>query len=757
MGRRRYRRRVHINPEAARGILVLFFAALAGLLLLSMADLAGAVGRFIQSYASLLFGWDYIFIPFVFLLLCTAALYPDRRYLTAFRVIGLILFFLSFNALVHLLWVKSPSPTQDMLREAGGVVGVLFGRIFENLLGYWGSLLVLILLTLVAALLIFNASLRQVVDAHARLLRPLRALVRRPSFRSREEPGEFNEDENFEEDIVEDIPEETDTGGDDEIKTAKAPSRAKEISALKEQPLTTRVQRKIEIPLDLLEHRNAKAMSGDIEHNKEVVQSTFREFGIDVEMSEVSVGPTVTQYTLRPPRGVKLTRILSLQNDLALALAAHPIRIEAPIPGKSLVGIEVPNQTVATVSLRALLESKEFLKAPSKLAFALGRDVAGEAWVTQLDRMPHLLVAGATGSGKSVCLNAIIVSLLYANGPDELKLIMIDPKRVELTAYEGTPHLLVPPITKVDDAVNALKWTIREMERRLDVLSKFGAKDIKGFNSRSQEKMPYIIVIIDELADLMMSSGREVEASIVRIAQLARATGIHLVIATQRPSVDVITGIIKANFPGRIAFAVASQTDSRTILDMAGAEKLLGRGDMLFTTAELSKPKRLQGAFVSEKEIERVVDFLKHNGTPDYNYSITERARSATLFDGTDEDDELLDEAIHYMISAGKASTSMLQRRLKIGYSRAARIMDILEEKGIIGPQDGAKPREVLVESWPPENVGDTVTTQEREFAEAGLEPEILNEATEASSGKSVEEDDEEEKQDTYEFRGPTT
>jgi S-DNA-T family DNA segregation ATPase FtsK/SpoIIIE len=338
--------------------------------------------------------------------------------------------------------------------------------------------------------------------------------------------------------------------------------------------------------------------------------------------------------------------------------------------------------------------------------------------------------------------------LLYANGPDELKLILVDPKRVELTSYEGAPHLLVPPITKVDDAVNALKWTIREMERRLDVLSRFGAKDIKGFNSRSSEKMPYIVVVIDELADLMMSSGREVESSIVRIAQLARATGIHLVIATQRPSVDVITGIIKANFPGRIAFAVASQTDSRTILDMAGAEKLLGRGDMLFTTAELSKPKRLQGAFVSEKEIERVVDFLKHNGTPDYNYAITERERSATMFDNSSENDDLLDEAIHYMISAGKASTSMLQRRLKIGYSRAARIMDILEEKGIIGPQDGAKPREVLVESWPPENIGETVSTTDRDLEEAGLSESNSEEAEEDIDADVPEEFPEENAQD---------
>ncbi len=722
--RRRYRRKLYINPETIRGIAVLFLFALAGILLLSMAELAGEVGRIVNFYASLLFGWDAFFVPIVLLLIAVVSLYPDKRWLTTFKTIGISLFFLSLNGLINLVALRrTPAPSDADLMGSGGLVGVLFQRIFENALSFWGAVLVLTILIVVSLLLTFNASLRTLVDAHTRVLVPLFGFLRRLGFRDRtvldegedtEEPDEVEEDE--------EVDEETDEEEGGEVRSVKPKSREREISALSETALTTRTHRKIEIPLDLLEHRSNKAKSGDTERNKTIIEETLSEFGIAVEMGAVSVGPTVTQYTMRPPGGVKLTRILSLQNDLALALAAHPIRIEAPIPGKSLVGVEVPNQSVATVSLREILESQEYLKQKSPLAFSLGKDVAGGIWIAELDRMPHLLVAGATGSGKSVCLNAIILSLLYANGPDDLKLILIDPKRVELTSYEGIPHLLVPPITKVDDAVNGLKWTIREMERRLDVLSKFGAKDIKSFNKRSKEQMPYIVVVIDELADLMMSSGREVEAGIVRIAQLARATGIHLVIATQRPSVDVITGTIKANFPGRIAFAVASQTDSRTILDMAGAEKLLGRGDMLFTTAELSKPKRLQGAFVSEGEIEQVVNFLKRSGEPDYNYSVTEREKSGTVFDGGDEDKELMNEAVPYLIRSGKASTSMLQRRLRIGYSRAARLMDALEDKGIIGAQDGARPREVLIDAWPEAEGLESDREEEQETQEEGGE-----------------------------------
>lgn len=750
MGRRRkrrYRRKLYINPETIRGVVVLFIFALAGILLLSIADLAGDIGSIVNYYAALVFGWDYFLVPFVLIMIAALALYPDKRFLTAFKVIGIVLFFLSFNAILNLIKLQEGVVTDAKLQSAGGFLGILLQRLFEQSLGFWGALLILLILVVGSLLLAFNASLRNLIDAHAKVARPVWSGVKRLGFRNRGDDDDDYDDsyEEEEDDELEEIEiDEEDPDEEFSVKRVKSKSRSKDISGLAETALTTRTQRKIEIPLNLLEHRSNKAKAGDVERNKAIIQGTLSEFGIEVEMGEVAIGPTVTQFTMRPPAGVKLTRILSLQNDLALALAAHPIRIEAPIPGKSLVGVEVPNQSVATVSLRQILESKQYLRQKSRLAFGLGKDVAGDIWVAQLDRMPHLLVAGATGSGKSVCLNTIILSLLYANGPDDLKLIMIDPKRVELTGYEGIPHLLIPPITKVEDAVNALKWTIREMERRLDVLSKFGAKDIKSFNKRSKEKMPYIVVVIDELADLMMNSGREVEAGVVRIAQLARATGIHLVIATQRPSVDVITGLIKANFPGRVAFSVASQTDSRTILDMGGAEKLLGRGDMLFTNAEMSKPKRIQGAFVSEQEIEQVVNFLKVNGEPDYNYSVTEREKSGSVFDSTGEDEELMDDAIQYILESGKASTSMLQRRLRIGYSRAARMMDILEDKDIIGPQDGSRPREVLIDSWPPEDeVEETYEVEDEEEEE--IEDEVEVEETEEGEWEDGDEEWEEE------------
>ena len=443
---------------------------------------------------------------------------------------------------------------------------------------------------------------------------------------------------------------------------------------------------------------------------------------------------------------------MALQNDLALALAAHPIRIEAPIPGKSLVGIEVPNKSIASVPLRSILSDGAFKKSDTELTIGLGKDVSGTAWVAGLEKMPHLLVAGATGSGKSVCLNNIIVSLLYQHGPDTLKLILVDPKRVELTTYAGSPHLLVPPITKSGDAINALKWTVREMERRLDVLSRANTRDIASYNRKHEEQLPYIVFMIDELADLMSIEGRTVEALIVRIAQMARAVGIHLVLATQRPSVDVITGLIKANIPTRIAFAVASQTDSRTILDYAGAEKLLGRGDMLFMAPHLSKARRLQGAYLSDREIKNVVDALKDEEAPDYNYDIVESQRGgSTVLDGNG-DDPLLEEAVEVVIAAGKASTSLLQRRLKVGYSRAARIMDLLEERGAIGPQDGAKPRDVLIESVD-ELRGSTRTdrdlpTQEENTSYA---TDTSDEMDDASSSTDATYDQEDEEDDSHE------
>lgn len=456
------------------------------------------------------------------------------------------------------------------------------------------------------------------------------------------------------------------------------------------------------MPLDLLNAKIGKPTSGDIKNNMLIIQRTLENFGIPVEMGEVNVGPTVTQYTLKPAEGIKLTKITTLSNDLALSLAAHPIRIEAPIPGKSLVGVEVPNQTKAIVGLREVLTGDMFKNRKTNIMIALGKDVSGKVWLDDLSRMPHLLVAGATNSGKSVCLNAIIVSLLYQNNPDDLRFIMVDPKRVELPVYNGLPHLLTPVITEVAKTINALKWCLNEMDRRFEALAKAGKRNIGSYNEMNKDKMPFIVFIIDELADLMVTAGREVEAGIIRLAQMARAVGIHLILATQRPSVDVITGLIKANMPARIAFSVASGIDSRTILDSLGAEKLLGRGDMLFTTAEISKPKRLQGAFVSEQEIKRIINYIKdRGGQPQYIAGITERQKVKGIagvgLDNGEDSDELLAEAKELIINSGKASASYLQRRLSVGYARAARLLDLLEEGGVISPGNGSKPREVLI------------------------------------------------------------
>jgi len=417
-------------------------------------------------------------------------------------------------------------------------------------------------------------------------------------------------------------------------------------------------------------------------------------------MQDVNTGPTVTQYTLKPAEGVKLNQITARSNDLALSLAAKSLRVEAPIPGKSAVGLEIPNKIPAKVTLKEVIQSSEFKAVKSKLAIALGRDVAGVPMGVDLEKMPHLLIAGSTGSGKSVCINSVIITLLYNNSPSDLRFLMVDPKRVELTCYNRVPHLLAPVITEVDRTVSALKWAVHEMERRYKVFSETGRRNIAAYNANPPDgKMPYIVVIIDELADLMAAAANDVESSIVRLAQMARATGIHLIVATQRPSVDVITGLIKANITSRIAFAVASQVDSRTILDMSGAEKLLGKGDMLFISSDVSKPKRIQGCHVTDPEIESVVEFLRAEGTVEYDDTILtyRNQKGMSTADGGEIDDDLYEEARDTVMRAGKGSASLLQRRLRVGYARAARLLDLLEQEGVIGPADGAKPRDVLI------------------------------------------------------------
>lgn len=477
-------------------------------------------------------------------------------------------------------------------------------------------------------------------------------------------------------------------------------------------------------PLSLLAKDSGKPGAGDIKANSNIIKRTFSNFGINVEMDEISIGPSVTRYALKPAEGIKLSRIVGLQNDLALALAAHPLRIEAPIPGKSLVGIEIPNTIKSTIGLGSLLGSKEFAASPDPLLIALGKGIAGNTHFGNITKAPHLLIAGTTGSGKSVTIHALITSLLYRNPPDKLRLIMIDPKRVELTLYKKIPHLLTPVVTDAKKAIMALKWAAKEMERRYNILEDCAVRDISSYhknilepklkanpknNSQTDdeeiERMPYIVIVIDELADIMSAFPRELEAAIVRLAQMSRAVGIHLILSTQRPSVEVITGLIKANIPTRIALQVSSQIDSRTILDMAGAEKLLGAGDMLYLSGDMSKPLRLQSAFISETEVKKVADYLAseyQNEVPDEINLEAEGSSSSNALFGTaldTDDDDLYEDARESVLEAGKASASYLQRKLKVGYARAARLLDMLEERGVIGPGDGAKAREVYNQS----------------------------------------------------------
>jgi len=684
-----------INPQAKKELAAIFLFVASVICLLSFFNLAGAAGRGIDTFFSALFGIDKFLVPFIVLGAAGHIVFPEKFAFHLPTWLGLFLFVTGWGGLVDVIMFRTVDAILivDNVSRAGGFAGLLLAYPLLAVGGFWAALVVLAMTVIIALVLTFNVSLHELSARLAGLGHlswpwPFGHRMSADAAGPTAEPAaEFKKRQLNQ------------PGADDD---AVAPREARYV----EPPAKPRKKYPpVAIPSDLLENRFEKPTAGDINGRLNVIKKTLENFGIPVDMGEFSVGPTVTQFTLKPAEGIKLTRITSLSNDLALSLAAHPIRIEAPIPGKSLVGIEVPNQSVAVVGLREVLESKAFQTRRTSLTVCLGKDVSGKPWVADLGKMPHLLVAGATGSGKTVCLNAVILSLLYQNSPDELKLILIDPKRVEMPVYNGIPHLLTPAVTEVPKIINALKWCIREMDRRFELLSQTGKRDIGSYNADAEEKMPYIVVLIDELADLMVASASEVEASIIRLAQMARAVGIHLVVATQRPSVDVITGLIKANITSRIAFSVASVTDSRTILDTAGAEKLVGRGDSLFQTPELSKPKRIQCCYVSDSDTRRVVDFLvsKLEEPADYDESVTEKPKHSTMNGGVDfgydddGNDELLDEAKETVVKAGKASASYLQRRLKIGYARAARLLDLLEERGIIGPGDGAKPRQILV------------------------------------------------------------
>ncbi|MBI4132234.1 MAG: DNA translocase FtsK [Candidatus Sungbacteria bacterium] len=689
------RRRWHddLAPETKQSVLAVVFFALAAISLLAHWGRAGFLGAMLFRALTFAVGKAYFLVPVTLVLTGSSLLFALRRRLIAANLVGGVFFFAMGLALIELFFGE----------RTGGWIGFAVNWPLERFLDFWAAFIVEAAIMVAAVLIMANIPLWT---------------PRREEEAEKGEPGPADRALGAVGAAVAGIreaiktPEPAPAGGVtvEAVGRARAGENGEEFAVAKKQ---SRRGAYVLPPLHLLNDDRGTPSSGDIRANANIIKRTLLNFGVDVEMGEVSVGPTVTQYTLKPAEGVKLSRISALHNDLSLALAAHPIRIEAPIPGKSLVGIEVPNRSIALVGLRSLLENDIFQKSVAPLLFALGRDVAGAPVYANLTRMPHLLVAGATGSGKSVAIHSLITALLYRSPPDLLKFLIVDPKRVELAAYNGIPHLLAPPITDVKKTIAALRWAVREMERRYEALARAGVRDIAGYNERftkngsDEEPMPYLVIIIDELADLMVSFPREVESSIIRLAQMARAVGIHLVVATQRPSVEVITGLIKANITSRIAFQVASQVDSRTILDAAGAEKLLGNGDMLFLAGDTARPRRIQGGFVSEEEVSHIVKFILDQAdaagseaAEEDIFAATPGALTDAMADGDEfdgDEDPLYDAAKDTVVKAGKASASYLQRRLKIGYARAARLLDTLEERGVIGPGEGAKPREILM------------------------------------------------------------
>lgn len=711
-----------LSDHAKQSIFILILAVFGLMSLLGLFNLSGHFGTFISKYLTLIFGFGRWLVPLIFLYWALILIRREKKPLKLSDYLGLFLLFISYQTLFHFFIDKANWQTTITEGVGGGYVGYGLSRLFDYIFGFWGGVVILVSGLLISAVLVFNTSLSKIIGREsilAKVYMPFVLFFKSLFSREIEDANHEAIDarefvEKAKEEVLgawhkRDVLEVEETNEEEVVENEEPeeePSAAflhKDVKKIQEKIVWPKKSIKIDLPLELLNNKITKAIGGDTEFNGQKIKKTLEKFGIGVEMGETKVGPTVTQYAFRPAEGVKLSRITTLNNDLSLALAAHPIRIEAPIPGQSLVGVEVPNKAKAIVGLREILESENFKTRKNNLMIALGKDVAGASWLYDLTRMPHLLVAGATNSGKSVCLNAIIVSLLYQNNPEDLRFIMVDPKRVELPTYNGIPHLLTPVITDVNKTINALKWCLNEMDRRYDILNKAGKRNVQSYNTSSKERLPYIVFIIDELADFMMTSGKEMEAGIIRLAQMSRAIGIHLILATQRPSVDVITGLIKANIPSRIAFSVASLVDSKTILDSSGAEKLLGQGDMLFTTAELGKPKRIQGAYLSDEEINDVVNYIKErSGEAEYLEGVTDRQKvngnAGVGMDGTHGDeDDLFEEAKELIIKAGKASTSMLQRRLSIGYGRAAKILDMLEEAGIIGPSNGSKPREVMI------------------------------------------------------------
>ncbi|PJC28415.1 DNA translocase FtsK [Candidatus Shapirobacteria bacterium CG_4_9_14_0_2_um_filter_39_11] len=655
-GRRRKPFRLKLKKTTLYTFSSVTFFMLASIVILSFSR----QGKFLAKLYYLLtyyFGWGILILPF---LLIVAGLMLARLQWRISRpnvFMGALLMFVSLIGLTRT-----------------GLIGFETWQSLSFLISGLGAFLVLLGFVFIGFVVTFNTSLEEILLFLAKMVGVFRKFPARPKFPKGEIPTK--------------------------LKEFPKPQPELGVELVSNLPTEGQVWEYPSLSL-LADTVSGKADRGDIKKNAEVIEKTLESFGVAARVAEVNFGPAVTQYALEIALGTKLSKITALSNDLALALAAPTgqIRIEAPIPGRSLVGVEVPNHTPEFVTLKQMLTSEKMKKAKSKLTVALGLDVSGEPVVADIGRMPHVLIAGSTGSGKSVCINSFITTILYRATPAEVKFILVDPKRVELTQYNGIPHLLTPVIIEPDKVLSALRWAISEMDRRYKLFAEVGARNIDGYNELSGfAALPYILIIVDELADIIFYSPAEVEDAICRIAQMARATGIHLIVSTQRPSVDVITGLIKANISCRIAFNVSSQVDSRVIIDMPGAEKLLGRGDMLYIPPDQAKPTRIQGTLVSEPEIQRIIGFLQKTGVaPQYTEEVTQMPTGMRLGvpGEPEEKDELLDDAVRVVRQYDRASASLLQRRLKVGYARAARIIDQLERLGIVGPAEGAKPREV--------------------------------------------------------------
>ncbi len=676
---------------------------------LSPKNLIGRFGAYLGWVIILLLGrWVSFIIPLFMFWLGIKLFRHQSPYLRQPRIIGLLLLLLSASSFIALLTLKNES----ISFYRAGFLGFLICRFFIKYFGELGSYilfitLILLSLALVTEILISTFLLNLVNKVKSRLI-PFFKIRRKEELQAKTimaKKSKLQEYKLKNKAVTDELSAEEELGKPASLVKPKVKIKT-ETSVASEpeiKPHLVKIGDYRLPPLDLLDSPpplEARQIKEDLTNNARILEETLDDFGIAVKVTDIERGPIITRYELEPAPGVKLNRIVSLSDDIALTMKAQSVRIVAPIPGKARVGVEVPNIQSTLVYLKEVLASKEFQEAESKLTIVLGKDIAGMPVVANLDNMPHLLIAGTTGSGKTVCVNALVVSLLMKSTPNELKFVMIDPKMVELAPFNGLPHLLCPVVTESKKAANVLNWVVNEMERRYRLLAEAGARNIMIYNEKQEESIPYIVVIIDEFADLMVVARDQVESAVTRLAQLSRAVGIHLVLATQRPSVDVITGVIKANMPARISFKVASKVDSRTVLDMNGADKLLGKGDLLFLKPQDAKLTRAQGSLVNDKEIERVVDFIKSQATPFYDEEILKEQQKFSKDFG--EKDEFYDEAVRIIIESNQASVSILQRRLRLGYSRAARIIDMMEEDGIIGPYEGSKPRKILVdrEEW---------------------------------------------------------